>query len=133
MREIIFDRDVEIPIIDAKIRGPRKSHKVRLVFDTGCGLTQINTDVIESIGYSAIQGENRIGISGASGEIQEGYSVKIASLTFFGLRVENALVGAMDFEHLQRQNIDGLLGFDLIKQLHIEMSGPQGVLTILSL
>ena len=131
MRAISFDRDVTIPVIDGSIQGPRRLHKVRLVFDTGCGLTQINTDVIESIGYSAVNGEQPIAITGATGETQQGYSVKITSLSFFGLRFEHVLVGVIDFDHLSRQRIDGLLGFDVIKQLHIELDGPNGKLIIL--
>ncbi len=54
MREIVFDRADRIPIIGAHIRGPRRVHRVRLVFDTGCGLTQLNNHLIESIGYSVM-------------------------------------------------------------------------------
>lgn len=50
MRVIKFDRSQDIPIIDAKIRGPLGTRRIRLVFDTGCGLTQIDTCLIENIG-----------------------------------------------------------------------------------
>ncbi len=130
MREIVFDYDATIPVIDGHIRGPHRTHRVRLVFDTGCGLTQLNNHLIESIGYSAVDGEQAIAVSGVGGEIQQGYSVRIAGLAFFGQRFRNVLVGALDFEHLSRQRIDGLLGWDLIRKLHLELDGPQGKLIV---
>ncbi len=132
MREIKFDRSVDIPVIDAVIKGPLRSHRLKLVFDTGCAITQIDTGAIECVGYSAVQGEALITMSGATGDRQEGYTVKTAALSNLGLQFENALVGVMDFDHLQQDRIDGLLGFDLIKELHIEVDGPSGVLKILS-
>jgi hypothetical protein len=132
MREVSFDRMQTIPVIDAGIRGPQGSNRIRLVFDTGCGLTQIDTGIIEYIGYSARDGEQAISISGAVGETQQGYSVRIAGLSFFGRRFRNVLVGAMDFEHLSKQKIDGLLGWDIIRQLRFELNGPKGQLTVYS-
>lgn len=35
MEVIEFDRQAALPIIDARIHGPRRSHKVKLIFDTG--------------------------------------------------------------------------------------------------
>ena len=132
MRVIDFDPDAVIPIVNVKVRGPAASYRARLVFDTGCGLTQLNTDVVEFIGYSAAQGEQVIRISGATGEAQQGYSISVAGLSLFGRRFRNVLVGAMDFEHLGRQRIDGLLGWDVIKKLRIELDGPRGRLVVYS-
>ena len=50
MQVISFDRTQDIPIVDAIILGPITHERVRLVFDSGCGLTQIDTGLIESIG-----------------------------------------------------------------------------------
>ena len=132
MRLIRFDPTQDIPIIDARIKGPRRTRRTRLVFDTGSALTQINTSLIENIGYGAHDGEHVIRIQGATGEPQEGYSLRIDSVSFFGLRFENVLVGALDFNELSRDDIDGLLGFDLIKNLHVELDGPQGIIKVFS-
>ena len=39
-------------------------------------------------------------------------------------------VAVYDFDNLEQHGIDGLLGFDVIKQLHLEMNGPKGELVI---
>ena len=132
MQEIEIDRDADIPIIDVHIRGPRRTHRVRLVFDTGSVLTQLSNNLVESIGYTAADGEHVINLSGATGETQAGYSVRIAGLSFFGRRFRNVLVGSMDFEHLSRSRIDGLLGWDVIKELRLELDGPNGKLLVYS-
>ena len=132
MREIAFDRNAAIPVVQASIRGPRGAYKARLVFDTGCGLTQVDTNLLEFIGYSARDGEGVIRIAGVTGESQDGYSVKVAGFSFFGRRFRNVLIGALDFEHLSQQRIDGLLGWDLIKELRLEVDGPNGRLKVFS-
>jgi len=40
------------------------------------------------------------------------------------------LVAAFDFDHLENANIDGLLGFDLIKEFHLELNGPKSELAV---
>ena len=131
MQIIHFDRSQDVPIVDAKIRGPLGARKVRLVFDTGCGLSQIDTSLIENIGYGAVDGDQRIQIHGATGESHQGYRLRIAELIFFGVKFKEVTVGALDFEFLGSHRIDGLLGFDLIKELHLEVNGPRGELKIL--
>jgi hypothetical protein len=46
MQIISFDRTQDIPVVDAIISGPITYERVRLVFDSGCGLTQIDTGEI---------------------------------------------------------------------------------------
>lgn len=64
---------------------------------------------------------------GASGERQDGFIIQSERLITLGKRIENATVGGFDFGDLSRAGIDGLLGFDVIKEFHIEMNGPAGV------
>ena len=53
MQVIQFDRTQAIPVVDLRIFGPNKHRKVGLVFDTGSAITQVDTEFIERIGYSA--------------------------------------------------------------------------------
>ena len=53
MRLIEFDRTQEIPIVDALVFGRLKHERVRLVFDSGCGTTQLHIGVIKNLGYSS--------------------------------------------------------------------------------
>ena len=130
MRTIKFQTSQEIPIIDAKILGPLGSRNVRLVFDTGAGFTQIDTALMEELGYSACNSTEIIRVQGPAGDFQEGYIISIDGIRIFGQQFENISVGVYDFDNFDKYGIDGLLGFDLIKQLHLEMNGPKGILKI---
>ncbi len=130
MRLIHFDRSQEIPIVDALVFGPRKHERLRLVFDSGCGKTQIDTCVIESIGYSASDSIGVTVVKGPSGDTQEGYLVRVKDFQLFGMSFSNMEIGAHDFDQFAKYEIDGLLGFDVIKQLRFELDGPEGLLKI---
>lgn len=62
--------------------------------------------------------------------MQEGYILRIDELTVLGKTFEQPVVAAYDFDNLESLGIDGLLGFDIIKQMHIELDGPKGVLKV---
>ncbi len=117
-------------LVDALVFGPRKHERVKLVFDSGCGKTQIDTGVIESIGYSAKDSIGVTIVKGPSGDTQEGYLVKAKDFQLFGISFENMEIGAHDFDQFSKYEIDGLLGFDVIKQLRFELDGPEGLLKI---
>ena len=130
MRLIHFDRSKEIPIVDALVFGPRKHERLRLVFDSGCGKTQIDTSVIESLGYSARESIGLTVVKGPSGDTQEGYLVRVLDFKLFGISFPEMEVGAHDFDQFAKYEIDGLLGFEVIKQLRFEIDGPEGLLKI---
>jgi len=93
-------------------------------------MTQIATSVIEELGYSARDGIRRISAYGPSGPIDDGYSLKISAIEVLGKQFSNIEVAVYDFNNLEAEGIAGLLGFDVIKQLHLEMNGPKGELII---
>jgi len=130
MRIVHFDPLQEFPIIEAMIKGPKGSRRIRLVFDTGAGNTQVDTGRMEAIGYSARNAEARISVEGPAGDIKEGYLVKTHGFSFFGKNVSDLSVGAYDFDNFSKYGIDGLLGWDVISKLHLEMEGPAGILKV---
>ena len=130
MKQFKVDTTQEIPIIPVLLQGPLGSKVVRLVFDTGCGLTQINTPVIEALGYSAVDAQEMVTAIGPAGPIQTGYSLNLSRLLVLGTKFESVKVAAYDFDFAADFSADGLLGFDLIKQFHLEMNGPKGLLSI---
>jgi hypothetical protein len=130
MQLINFDRSQDIPIVDVLIRGPRSQERVRLVFDSGCGTTQIDTGLIDSIGYSARDATHNITVKGPVGDTAEGYIVKVDSLKLFGHTLSGMEVGVYDFDNFSHYGIDGLLGFDIIKQMHFELDGVAGILKV---
>lgn len=129
-KQFIFDRSEPLPLVFAKVKGKLRKRPVRLVFDTGAFMTQITTSVIEELGLSARDGVSRISTYGPSGPIDDGYAVEIEHLELFGKKFESLVVAVYDFSNLEADGIDGLLGFDVIKQLHLEMNGPKGELII---
>lgn len=130
MKTFRFKRDQEIFIVTARIFGPRASTKVHLVFDTGSAISQIDTGIIDELGYSAKAGQYITSIQGPAGDAQPGYVLTLDRLVVLGIPFDNLAVGAFDFDNYSREELDGLLGFDVIKQLHLEMDGPKGELTI---
>jgi hypothetical protein len=130
VRTFKFDPKDDIPIVVAKIYGPRKTKKIRLVFDTGCAITQVHTGIIEDIGYSVADAESIANILGPVGDSQSGYVLEVDNVSVFGMSLPKHKVGAFDFYNFDKDDIDGLLGFDVIKLLHLEMNGPKGELNL---
>lgn len=130
MQLVSIDSSQDIPIVDAVVRGRRDFHRVRLVFDTGSGLTQLDTNLIEALGYSAADGEKRLVIVGASGDRVDGFSLRIESLAFLGQRLNHVEVGVFDFSQHDQYGIHGLLGWDIIRHLHLELDGSAGLLKV---
>ena len=126
-----FSRTSNTPLVFAKLVGKGKPINVRLVFDTGAALTQFSTRIIESLGYSARDGIQEAVVSGPTGPLQSGYTLHIEELTVLGKKFSLPLVAAFDFDHLDNANIDGLLGFDLIKEFQLELNGQKGELVVL--
>jgi len=110
------------------ITGPRSRQRVNLIFDTGAACTQIDTGLIEDIGYSVSDASRTVRVLGATGAAQEGYLIQIDSISFLGKKVEGPQVGVYDFENFP--GVDGLLGWDVISQLHIELNGPEGIIKV---
>ena len=129
-RAFKFDSAEPLPIVFAKTKGKLRKRPVRLVFDTGAFMTQLSTSVVEELGYSARDGLQQIVALGPSGPLDEGYSLNLSQLEIFGKKFSNLVVAAYDFSNLEKEGIDGLLGFDVIKQLHLEMNGPKGDLIV---
>jgi hypothetical protein len=125
-----FSRTSNTPLVVAKLLGKGKPINVRLVFDTGAALTQFSTRIIESLGYSARDGIQEAVVSGPTGALQSGYTLHMEELTVLGKKFSQPLVAAFDFDHLDSANIDGLLGFDLIKEFQLELNGPKGQLVV---
>jgi hypothetical protein len=130
VKKFRFDPDQDIPLVSARLRGPRGSKVVRLVLDTGCGLTQINTPMVEAIGYSAADASQIVTTVGPAGPMQTGYSIGLGSLEVLGRLFADVRVAAYDMDNSLGLSVDGLLGFDLIKKFHLEMNGPSGELVI---
>ena len=125
-----IDQTQQIPLVYAIAEGPLGKRRLKLVFDTGCGTTQIDTALLENLGYSAADGMGRVVVRGPAGEPNEGYTLRLSGLSIFDRPFIQPIVAAYDFDHFSKYGIQGLLGWDVIKQLHLELDGPRGILQI---
>ena len=85
---------------------------------------------MEELGFSAKDGINAYQTKGPAGEALSGYKVEVKALSLFGRRIDNLVVGVIDFDNFSHYGISGLLGFDVIKDLHLEVDGPNGLMTV---
>jgi hypothetical protein len=126
MREYRFNPEESTPIIAALIRANNRSRRVTLIFDTGAMYTHLSPFAAQQIGLSEADRfaiTSAIGIGGKEGE---GFMLAIPQLITLGCRVDNMPVAVFPMAHLESQGIDGLLGWDFIKMLKLEMDGPGG-------
>jgi hypothetical protein len=130
MQILKIDQSQQIPLIYAIAEGPMGKRRLKLVFDTGCGTTQIDTALLENLGYSASDGLERVIVTGPAGDPHEGYTLRLSGLSVFDSPFTEPIVAAYDFDRFSRYGIQGLLGWDVIKQLHLELDGPAGLLKV---
>jgi hypothetical protein len=131
MRDFHFDPRERTPIIKAILVGPKCSKQVRLVFDTGAALTQFDTHVIHAVGFGPSHKTAEAMMTGAScNDEQMGFIVRATKFFAVGKRFEDVEIASFNLSSLALAGIDGLLGFDLISRLHLEMDGPKGLLRI---
>lgn len=129
MRQVTLDDNWDVPFVKVILGGSsKKNARGMLVFDTGSALTQLDIDLVETLGYSARDATDIRSVKGATGDAIEGYVVPISKLLMFGKEFKNVPVLTYDFKNFP--GIDGLLGWDLIKQLHLEMIGPKQTLRV---
>lgn len=130
MREYQIETLYGLPFLDMVISGPRRSRRLRLIFDTGAVLTQIHTVTLASLGYNFHGRKPDLSLRGVTGPVESGYSLSASRLFVLGERFDNFPLAAFDFSEWVKEGIDGLLGFDIIQQFHVEMDGPGRVLKV---
>jgi len=118
MREVRLDSNWEIPTLEVVLgSGNKRTIRASLVFDTGAGLTQVDVGLVERLGYSANDAIELRRVKGAIGDSVEGYVVLVSRLIILGKVLKDVPVLAYDFDNFS--GIDGLLGWDVIKTLHL--------------
>jgi hypothetical protein len=130
MTEFRFDRNESTPYVSCLITGPRRTSRVLLVFDTGCAKTQLREETLAELGFREA---DRVGTArsiGVEGVGKEGPVYKASRFFVFGKRFTDWKVAGFSMKSFIGKEIDGLLGWDIIRELHVEMDGPQGILKI---
>ena len=116
-------------MVSAVVVGPKGSSRVELVFDSGAANTQLHLGTLRSVGLSFDKRTPDISIRGVTGR-QQGFSCSLQRLHLFGKKRAQLMIAAFDFSDWAEDGIDGLLGWDLIEQLHLEMNGPKAMLKV---
>jgi len=130
VRSFTFNPIEATPVVSGILSGPVGSIRITLVFDTGAVLTQIHAPTLAMVGYGLNHEIKKAVMVGAGGERHEGTLLKCGKIVTLGQKIENFALGAFDFSELAESGIDGLLGWDIVKQLHLEMDGPKGLLKV---
>ena len=132
MRFFNFNRDLKLPLVSALVQGKNGINlRAKLIFDTGAVCTQFNTAFIDDLGYSAAtDGKGVVAAYGPAGPLQTGYAFNLKGIELLGKVFNNCLVAAYDFDNIAGSRIVGLLGYDLIKEFHLEVNGPKGKLVV---
>ncbi len=131
MREYHFDPEGELPVVRVTLASAGNRKQVTLVLDTGCAITQVHYDILKIIGCGEDKQTERITIGGVTGEGDSAYMVKLDSLRVFGNNFDGGQIAGVDFSKWAHSGIEGLLGWDLIRNFHFDMDGPKGVLRVL--
>jgi predicted aspartyl protease len=118
-----FDSRRDIIVVRAVVRGPRGDMPLKVVVDTGCGLTMIDPSVIDRIGYSARDGESFTKVRSVVHE-EHGYTLRVPRFRALGHEVNDLLVTVNDLP--EGWGIDGLLGWDFLRQFNFEIRSGEG-------
>ena len=82
------------------------------------------------LGYGQEKKKRDAEIRTVGGLVEKSYVVEIERLEVLGKTFESIEVAASDFRTWADDGIDGLLGWEIIRQLHVEMDGPHGLFKI---
>lgn len=119
-----------LPMVSAVVVGPKGALRVELIFDSGAANTQLHIGTLEAVGVLFDKRTPDTAVRGITGQPQPGFSCHTERFHLFGKKYNQLPLAAFDFSDWAEDGIDGLLGWDLIRKLHIEMDGPNGILRI---
>lgn len=131
-RSFRFSPEENSPIVSALVTGAKATRRIRLIFDTGAAMTQIHTATMAKIGILSSDKVSRAVAIGVGGKASEGYIAEVRKFFVLGAKIENIKIAAFTMDYLDEEGIDGLLGWDIIRNFHLEMNGPEGLLKIFS-
>jgi len=130
MLELHFDPLGDAPDISAVIRSPKGTRKIQLILDAGSERTQLDRRTMQRLGYTEESTTRNVKARGVGGAEENGYMVRVPRIAFLGSVAENVEIAVFDMDYLGDKNMDGLLGWDFVRQFHLEMLGPEGILRV---
>lgn len=101
-----------------------------MVLYTSCSVTQVHSELLALVGCGEATRLGDITIAGVTGDGDPSYLVRLDGLSMLGSRFKAPTIAGVDFNNWARSGIEGLVGWDLVRQLHFEMDGPKGLLKV---
>lgn len=106
-------------VVEGVIWGPRGLRSpVRMMVDTGAGMTVVIPEILDRIGYSARQAEAITRMRSAVAE-EPGYVIRVARLRLLRHEFPGVAIHAHDLP--EGFNFDGLLGMDILRRFNFEV------------
>ena len=130
MREYKVSTLFGLPTVSSVLSGPKRGKQINFLFDTGSVVTQVHIGTLHSLGFSFHDRQPDVSIRGVTGPVEDGFSLQVKRLFVLGRMFHDITIAAFDLGEWAEEGIDGLLGFDLIRQFHVEMMGPEEVLRV---
>lgn len=121
------------PIVEVELNGQKK----RFWLDTGAGLSVVASDIAEACGVSPL-GTESIDVGTATTKRVDGFPASIHELKIGGIRIANhpALILKKEdlefglFGFITLMKIDGIIGWNLIRHVAMEIDYGKNVLTL---
>jgi len=114
--------------VKALIHGPLGVRRVKCLFDTGTGITIVNTPVLDSLGFNAKMGKETKSVWGMGGGKLPGYTIDV-HLEVFGLTLEPFEVLAQDILP-DRFGVEVLIGMDFVPGRIMTLDGMKGLFSV---
>jgi hypothetical protein len=118
-----FDPNDDLIIVKARVFGRHDSRQLSLAFDTAASHTHISSDIIDELGYSAIEGEAITAVHSAIGK-ESGYTLRVKRFESLGFGFDDFLIHVHDLP--AGYGIDGLLGLTFLKNFNCEIRFGEG-------
>ena len=67
---------------------------------------------------------------GVGGARERGFEVLVPRFFVLGRKFVETPISVFEMSYLESDRVDGLLGWDLIRQFHFELNGPAGILKV---
>ncbi len=99
---------------------------LNFLLDRGCEKTQKSHEAASGLGYAAIHGTEPATVTSIAGEIH-GYKLNLAQFTVFNKSFRNYEIDVFDIAITETddQEIDGLIGMDIISRYKLLIDGPK--------
>jgi hypothetical protein len=118
-----IDRATGRVMVEVLLTGPRSDAFGKFLLDTGCPVTSVDPELIDTAGYSVRQGKRHSRLIGPGEGASLGWVLTVDAFEAFGMRHSAFDVHVHD--QPRELGIDGLLGMDWLLHHVLTFDGPE--------